>query len=86
MVPGANLFLKMLSASYISKEIGELLAKSYKDCIGKGVKVTAEMAQTVLKPALHNIMWLKSTPPTRAGTAKTYKTLKNNSSDISRYV
>ena len=58
----------MLSASYISKEIGELLAKSYKDCIGKGVKVTAEMAQAVLKPALHNIVWLKSTPPTRAGT------------------
>ena len=59
----------MLSASYISKEIGELLAKSYKDCIGKGVKVTAEMAQAVLKPALHNIVWLKSTPPTRAGTS-----------------
>ena len=58
----------MLSASYISKEIGELLAKSYKDCIGKGVKITAEMAQAVLKPALHNIVWLKSTPPTRAGT------------------
>ena len=68
MVSGANLFRKMLSASYISKEIGELLAKSYKDCIGKGVKITAEMAQAVLKPALHNIVWLKSTPPTRAGT------------------
>ena len=54
MVSGANLFRKMLSASYISKEMGELLAKSYKDCIRKGVKVTAEMAQAVLNPALHN--------------------------------
>ena len=35
---------------------------------------------------LATLPMLKSTPPTRAGTAKTYKTLKNNSSDISRCV